>query len=199
VLYAEELVGMMLQYIRMLAEKTAGERVDECVITVPSWFTYDQRLMIKEAAQSFAGMTVLQLVHENTAAAVLFGIDKVDKTAQNHTVMFYNMGGMDTEVSIFRYSHINFTEEQKRATPYMEILAETHVKDMGSTDVDAVMVNLLAEKFNALPERQGKDDVLNNVRASKRLQKEVVKIKEVLSANKQASVKIPELLDYVTL
>ena len=57
----------------------------------------------------------------------------------------------------------------------------------------------LAEKFNALPERQGKDDVLTNVRALKRLQKEVVKIKEILSANKQASVKIPELLDYVTL
>ena len=109
------------------------------------------------------------------------------------------MGGMDTEVSIARYSHINFTEEQKRATPYMEILAESHVKDMGSTDVDMVMVNLLAEKFNALPERQGKDDVLTNVRALKRLQKEVVKIKEILSANKQASVKIPELLDYVTL
>jgi hypothetical protein len=45
------------------------------------------------------------------------------------------------------------------------------------------MVKLLAEKFNALPERAGKDDVLTNVRATKRLQKEVVKIKEVLSAN----------------
>lgn len=61
------------------------------------------------------------------------------------------------------------------------------------------MVNLLADKFNALPERAGKDDVLSNVRASKRLQKEVVKIKEVLSANLKASIKIPELLDYVTL
>lgn len=60
------------------------------------------------------------------------------------------------------------------------------------------MVNLLAEKFNALPERAGKDDVLSNVRASKRLQKEVVKIKEILSANLQSNVKIPELLDYVT-
>jgi len=50
-----------------------------------------------------------------------------------------------------------------------------------------------------LPERAGKEDVLTNVRATKRLLKEVVKIKEILSANNKASVKVPELLDYVTL
>lgn len=47
----------------------------DCVITVPSWFTYDQRLMVKDAAE-LAGLKVLQLVHENTAAAVMFGIDQ---------------------------------------------------------------------------------------------------------------------------
>jgi len=61
------------------------------------------------------------------------------------------------------------------------------------------MVEYLADKFNGLPERQGKTDVRENGRAMKRLFKEVVKIKEVLSANKAASVKIPELVDYVTL
>lgn len=110
VLYSEEIVAQMLQYIKQLAETMAQEPVDECVITIPNWFSYDQRLMIKDAAESYTGMTVLQLIHENTAAATLFGIDKVNKTAQNHTVLFYNMGGMDTEVSIARYSHLNFTE-----------------------------------------------------------------------------------------
>lgn len=109
------------------------------------------------------------------------------------------MGGMDTEVTIARYSHLKFTEEQKKETPYMEILAESYVKDMGSVDMDLVMVNILADKFNSLKDREGKDDVRNNVRALKRLQKEAIKIKEMLSANKFASVKIPELLDYVTL
>lgn len=175
---------MMMQYIRMLAEKQAGERVDEVVITVPHWFSYDQRLMVRDAAEQFAGLNVLQLVHENTAATVLFGIDKVSKEAQNHTVLFYNMGGMDTEVTISRYSHLNFTEEQKRATPYMEVLSEASVRDLGSRDIDLVLTNLLADKFNALPERAGKPDVRENVRALKRLQKEVIKIKEVLSANK---------------
>lgn len=139
------------------------------------------------------------MVHENTAAAVLFGIDKVDKDAQNQTVLFYNMGGMDTEVTIARYSNIAFTEGDDKTTPYFEILAEAAVSDMGSKDLDNVLINLLAEKFNALPERAGQPDCRENVRAVKRLQKEAVKIKEILSANMQANVKIPELLDYVTL
>lgn len=70
---------------------------------------------------------------------------------------------------------------------------------MGSKDIDIIIVNLLAEKFNALKEREGKPDVRENVRAVKRLFKEAVKIKETLSANKYANIKIPELLDYVTL
>lgn len=130
---------------------------------------------------------------------MLFGIDKVDKEAQDHTVLFYNMGGMDTEVTIARYHHLNVSEKAKKLTPYIEIVAEAHERDLGSKDLDLVLFNILADKFNALPERAGKPDVRTNQRAAKRLLKEVVKIKEVLSANKQASVKVPELLDYVTL
>lgn len=78
-------------------------------------------------------------------------------------------------------------------------MAETFDSILGSKDIDVVMVNLLADKFNALKEREGKPDVRENTRALKRLFKEVPKIKEVLSANKVASIKIPELLDYVTL
>jgi len=107
------------------------------------------------------------------------------------------MGGMDTEVSIVKYSMFNVSE--KKSSPYMEVLAETWDKELGVADLDIILVNLLAERFNALKERQGKMDVRDNVRAVKRIQKDVRKIKEILSANKEASVKIPELLDYVTL
>jgi len=70
---------MMFQYIKMLAEVSAESSVRDCVITIPSWFTYDQRLMIKDAAD-LANLKVLQLVHENTAAATMFGIDtKMEK------------------------------------------------------------------------------------------------------------------------
>jgi hypoxia up-regulated 1 len=107
------------------------------------------------------------------------------------------MGGMDTEVTIAQFSMVNVTD--KKWSPQIEILAEASVREFGSMDLDIIIVNLLAEKFNALPERAGKPDVRENVRAVKRLFKEAINIKETLSANKYANVKIPELLDYVTL
>lgn len=181
----------------MLAEKQAGGYVRDCVITIPSWFTYDQRLMIKDAAEQLANLNVLQLVHENTAAAVMFGIDQKVEHDKNLTVLFYNMGAMDTEVQITRYSMFNISE--KKSSPYIHVLAETWDRELGSQDLDIVIVNILADKFNSLPERQGKPDVRENQRAVRRLFKDAVKIKEILSANKFASVKVPELLDYVTL
>jgi len=100
-------------------------------------------------------------------------------------------------VSVVRYSMFNVSE--KKSSPYIEVLAEASDKELGAVDLDLYLVNLLAEKFNALAERKGKMDVRDNVRAVRRLQKDVRKIKEILSANKFASVKLPELLDYVTL
>lgn len=188
---------MMLQYIKMLAEKQAEGYVRDCVITVPSWFTYDQRLMLKDTAEGLAGLNVLQLTHENLAAATMYGIDQKVENDEKRNVLIYNMGGMDTEVTIVQFSMVNVTE--KKWSPHIEILAEANIRDLGSKDLDIVIVNLLAEKFNALKERAGKPDVRENVRAVKRLFKDAVKIKETLSANKFASVKIPELLDYVTL
>lgn len=70
---------------------------------------------------------------------------------------------------------------------------------MGGSDLDLVLVNLLIDHFNGLPERQGKADVRGNVRAVKRLFKEVAKIKDVLSANSEVQVKISELADYISI
>lgn len=174
-----------------------GQTISSGVITVPSWFTYDQRQLLRDAAEGLAGFNVQQLVHENVAAATMFGIDQKLEANKTLTVLFYNLGGMDAEAAVVRYSLIDIPN--KKTAPYIEILAEASTKDVGATDVDLALVRLLAEKFDALPEREGKASVLTNVKATKRLQKEAVRIKEVLSANKQANVKIPELLDDVTL
>jgi molecular chaperone DnaK (HSP70) len=87
----------------------------------------------------------------------MFGIDRMDKD-KPVTVLFYNMGGMDTEVSIVRYSTVtempaNKTYEQ------VEILAEAWDADMGGADLDRILMDMLAERFNALKEREGKPDV----------------------------------------
>lgn len=150
ILYNEEVVAMMFGYVKMLAEIQAETTVRDCVITIPSWFTYDQRLMIKDAAD-LAGLKVLQLVHENTAAATMFAIDHKFEDGKTKTVMFYNMGSMDTEVQIARYSLLNVTA--KKSSPYIEILSEVSEPELGASDLQDSLVRILADKFDNLPER----------------------------------------------
>jgi hypoxia up-regulated 1 len=152
--------------------------------------------MILDSAE-IAGLSVLQLVHENTAAATMFGIDRMDRNS-SLTVLFYNMGAMDTEVSIVRYSAI--TEmPQNKSVEHIEVLSEAWDKNLGGADLDKIILNMLAERFNALKERQGKPDVRENPKAIKRLVKEVSKLKDILSANKQVVIKLGELADYDSL
>ena len=152
--------------------------------------------MILDSAE-IAGLSVLQLVHENTAAATMFGIDRMDRN-KSLTVLFYNMGAMDTEVSIVRYSAITEMPLNK-SVEHIEVLSEAWDKNLGGADLDKIILNMLAERFNALKERQGKSDVRENPKAIKRLVKEVSKLKDILSANKQVVIKLGELADYDSL
>ena len=125
----------------------------------------------------------------------MFGIDRLDE--QPLTVLYYNMGATDTEVSIVRYSAV--VESKTKSYEHVEVLAESFDDHLGGNDFDLVLFNLFADKFNAMTERKGKADVRTNQRAVKRLMKEASNIKEILSANKSAIVKVPELVDGVTL
>ena len=152
--------------------------------------------MINDAAD-IAGLSVLQLVHENTAAATMFGIDRMDRE-KPVIALFYNMGGMDTEVSLVKYSTI--TEMPANKTyEHIEIIAEAADRNLGGADFDRILLDMLAERFNALKERKGKPDVRTFPKVIKRLLKEVLKVKDILSANKQVQVKLGELQDYVSL
>jgi len=136
-------------------------------------------------------------VHENTAAATMYGIDRMDTEKDLH-VLYYNMGGADTEVSVVRYSTATDAKTNK-TSEYVEIMGEGFDETLGGKEFDNVIVNILADKFNEMKERQGKPDIRENARAMRRFYKECGKIKDVLSANKITDVKIPEVADYVTL
>lgn len=164
-----------------MSEKQASATIKDCVITIPSYYTPSQRRMILDSAD-IAGLSVLQLIHENTAAATMFGIDRLD-TEKSTNVLFYNMGGMDTEVSIVRYSAIT-EKPTNKSYEHIEILAEASDSKLGGQDFDLVLLNLIADRFNSLKERVGKPDIRTNPKAVKRLLKEAVKIKDILSANK---------------
>jgi hypoxia up-regulated 1 len=78
-------------------------------------------------------------------------------------------------------------------------LSEAWDKELGADDMKNTLIRILVDKFDSLPERAGKPSVMDNERALGRLKKDTIKIMEILSANKFASIKVPELLDYVTL
>lgn len=84
--------------------------------------------MILDSAE-IAGLSVLQLIHENTAAATMFGIDRLD-TAKPLNVLFYNMGGMDTEVSVVRYSAIT-EKSTNKSYEHIEVLSEAYDRELG--------------------------------------------------------------------
>ena len=187
---------MILRYGKKLSETQAGATIKDCVITIPSFFTYTQRKMMLDAAE-IAGLSVLQLVHENTAAATMYGIDRTD-SEKDHIVIFFNMGGKDTEVSLVKYSTI-IDPSNNKTYEHVEILAEASDPYLGGENLDMILLNMMAERFNDLKERKGQKDVRESQRTVKRMLKEAIKVKDILSANKQMQVKLGELMDYVSL
>jgi hypoxia up-regulated 1 len=102
ILHVEEVLSMILAQTKNLAKKQGGSAVKDITITVPSYFTINQRIMLRDAAE-LAGFNVLSMVHENTAAALMYGIDNKDGN-MNKKVLFVNMGASDLELSIVQYS-----------------------------------------------------------------------------------------------
>ena len=153
--YTEELVAMLLKFGKQLSERTAQGYVKDCVITVPSYFNLAQRKMLLDAAE-LAGFYVLQLVHENTAAATMFGLDRLDRE-KDFYVLFYNMGHTDTEVSIVRYSTVHEANVNK-TYEYIEVLEEASVR-VGGKDLDKTIMDILISKFDNLPERKDKKSI----------------------------------------
>ena len=127
----------------------------------------------------------------------MYGIDRMDTEKDLH-VLLYNMGATDTEVSVVRYSAVTDGKTEK-THEQVEILGEGYDQTLGGKAFDDVLVNIFADEFNGMKERQGKPDIRENKRAMRRLYKEIGKTKDVLSANRITDVKVPELADYVTL
>jgi len=87
----------------------------------------------------------------------MYAIDNKLEHGKNRTIMFYNMGSMDTEVQIARYSIYNITE--KKSAPYIDILGEGYDPELGVSDLESSVIKMLCDKFDSLPERQGKPSV----------------------------------------
>ncbi|KAJ8944563.1 hypothetical protein NQ318_015731 [Aromia moschata] len=173
--FPEEVSSMVLGKMKEIAEAYMGEVVSKAVITVPAYFNDSQRQATKDAG-TIAGLDVLRIINEPTAAAIAYGLDK--KGEEERYVLIFDMGGGTFDVSILLISGGIF-EVQSTA-------GDTH---LGGEDIDNRMVSYFAEEFK----KKFKIDVRDNKRAMRRLQTACERAKRTLSAANQATIEIDSL------
>ena len=196
----EELVAMVLSHAKdITAAYGVTTPLKDCVLTVPAFYTQHERRALLDAAE-LADLNVLALINENSAAALHFGIDRVDETPL--TYLFYNMGAGSLQVSIVRY-HSYARKESKFAKEKVvgsfEVLGSGWDATLGGASFDARLVDYMANEFNTVwnAKRGHTKDVREIPRAMAKLMIQANKVKHVLSANTDFPVFVDALHDDV--
>lgn len=172
----EEVSAMILGKMKQTAETYLGKEVKNAVITVPAYFNDAQRQATKDAG-TIAGLNVLRIINEPTAAAIAYGLDK---NPEEKNVLIFDLGGGTFDVSLLTLDEGLF---QVKATA-----GDTH---LGGEDFDNLMVNHFIELFK----RKHKKDITDNPRSLRRLRSACERAKRTLSASSNASIEIDSLYD----
>ena len=179
----EEIGSMVLSKMKEVAESFLGETVTDAVITVPAYFNDSQRQATKDAG-AIAGLNVLRIINEPTAAALAYGLDKRSTVEKN--ILIFDCGGGTHDVSVLSIDDSVF---QVKATA-----GDTH---LGGEDFDTKMVEFLAEEFK----RKHKKDIMDNKRSMRRLRTACESAKRTLSSSSTAGIEIDSLyegIDFAT-
>ncbi|KAJ4761072.1 70 kDa heat shock protein [Rhynchospora pubera] len=174
----EEIAAMVLTKMKEIAEAHLGCKVTKAVISVPACFSDSQRKAIKDAGE-IAGLNVMQLLNEPTAAAIAYYYHKVDTLGPDkRTVLIFDLGGGNLDVSIVTV--------RKSA---LKVLAVVGDSNLGGEDFDNNLVCFFVEKFMKEKNR----DISNKPRSLRRLRAACEKAKRVLSTNAQTVVEVDAL------
>ena len=169
----QEVSAMILAKLKADAESYLGQTVSQAVITVPAYFNDSQRQATKDAGK-IAGLEVLRIINEPTAAALAYGLDKGENA--NQKILVYDLGGGTFDVSILEIGDGVF-----------EVLSTNGNTRLGGDDFDNAIINLLVDEFKKVEGIDLSKDKL----AMQRLKEEAEKAKINLSATTQVSISIP--------
>ncbi|KAJ5643117.1 uncharacterized protein N7484_005624 [Penicillium longicatenatum] len=175
----EEVSSMILTKMRETAEAYLGGTVNNAVITVPAYFNDSQRQATKDAGL-IAGLNVLRIINEPTAAAIAYGLDKKQEGERN--VLIFDLGGGTFDVSLLTIEEGIFEVKSTAG--------DTH---LGGEDFDNRLVNHFVNEFK----RKHKKDLTTNARALRRLRTACERAKRTLSSAAQTSIEIDSLFEGV--
>jgi molecular chaperone DnaK len=167
----QQISAMILQKLKADAEAYLGEKVEKAVITVPAYFSDSQRQATKDAGK-IAGLEVLRIINEPTAASLAYGLDK----EENQKIMVYDLGGGTFDVSILELGDGVF-----------EVLATNGDNHLGGDDFDQRIIDYLAEEFK----KENGVDLRNDKIALQRLKEAAEKAKIELSGVMSSNINLP--------
>uniref|UniRef100_A0A6U6CFQ6 Uncharacterized protein n=1 Tax=Guillardia theta TaxID=55529 RepID=A0A6U6CFQ6_GUITH len=185
----EALVAMVLTYAKSLGQAHTGEKVADCVITVPGFYRQFERQAVLDAA-AIAGLNVLALMNDHTAVALKYGIDhNVASLTEPRNVVFYDMGSTATRVSVVQFSAIPDKEafQKNKTLGQLKVLSTAWDESLGGYAFTSKVAEILKGK--------SKIDPSKNSRAMAKLIQAAEKTKVILSANKDAHPTIESFID----
>lgn len=173
----EEISAMILGKLKADAEAKLGEKITQAVITVPAYFNDDQRSATKAAGQ-IAGLEVLRIINEPTAAALAYGFNK----KKDEKIAVFDFGGGTFDISVLEVGH----DEGESSVEVKSTDGDAH---LGGKDIDQKIINWLAEEFR----KESGIDVLTDALARQRLDEAAEKAKIELSSAMETEINIPFL------
>jgi molecular chaperone DnaK len=170
----QQISAFILQKIKRDAEAFLGDKVEQAVITVPAYFNDNQRTATKDAG-AIAGLEVVRIINEPTAAALSYGLDKAEKEQK---IMVFDLGGGTLDVTIMEFGQGTF-----------EVLSTSGDTQLGGTDMDNSVTDFLADEFK----KQAGIDVRKDKMAHMRLREAGEKAKIELSTTLETDINLPFL------
>ena len=169
----QQLSAFVLQKVKQDAEAFLGDKVEKAVITVPAYFNDNQRQATKDAGK-IAGLEVVRLVNEPTAAALAFGIDKAGK---EHKILVFDLGGGTLDVTIMEMS--------KEGA--FEVISTSGDTKLGGTDMDDALINWVMDEFK----KSEGIDLSKDATVAQRLKEACEKAKIELSTTMETDINLP--------
>jgi len=171
----QEISAFILQKLKADAEAYLGHEVKQAVITCPAYFTDAQRTATKDAGR-IAGLEVLRIINEPTAAALAYGVDK----GEDQTILVYDLGGGTFDVSVLEIYQVD-------GQPQIEVKATAGNNKLGGDDFDDLVIQWMVAEFK----RDTGIDLSKDVQAMSRLKEAAEKAKIELSGTQQTQINLP--------